>query len=473
MLRWLSSLLVICLLSCSGSAQVRSNFRAGAFAMDVSPTHFPISVNGGFSDRQLSKVNDPLHARCIVLDDGTTKLAIVIVDSCMLPRNLLDEAKKLAEEQTGIPARNMLISATHTHSAPTVGVTFQSVPDEKYVRFLTDKIAEGITKAHSLLQPAELGFGFVDEPRELFNRRWYTKPGAINPDPFDNGSDKVRMNPGHENPNITKPAGPIDPQVNILSVRSREGRPLALLGNYSLHYVGDFPNISADYFGVFSERIGSLIGADEKEPKFMGALSNGTSGDVNNINYGAAALKFDKPGDRCRKVAETVAQAAAKAYKNIKHGSDVKLASVQEYLALGVRKGSPAELQRAQKILKEAAPGVLRTNAEVFARETVLLDQYPDQVQTVIQTLRIGELAIVALPMEVFTQIGLDIKKGSPFANTFSICLANGHFGYLPTSEQHKLGGYETWRARSSYLEVEASEKIIPVVLKQLKALKQ
>jgi neutral ceramidase len=455
-------------------AQAKPSLRAGAFAIDVSPQHFPISVNGGFADRKLTKLNDPLHARCLVLDDGKTKLAIVVVDSCMLPRKLLDEAKKLAEAKTGILAKNMLVSATHTHSAPTAGPAFQSEPDAKYVEFLTGKIAEGIEKAHSLLQPAELGYGSVDEPRELFNRRWFTKPGAMNLDPFGNTTDQVRMNPGHENPSITKPAGPVDPQVFVLSVRTREGRPLALLANYSLHYVGDLPNVSADYFGVFSERIGSLIGADEKSPKFMAALSNGTSGDVNNINFGSPALKFEKPGDRCRKVAETVAQAAAKAYRGIQHRSDITLAVEQEELSLGVRKANPDELEKAKKQLSRMyGPGEqLKTSAEVFAREALLLDKYPDKVQTTVQSLKLGDLAIVGLPMEVFTEIGLTIKKQSPVKNTFTISLANGHFGYLPTPAQHKLGGYETWRARSSYLEVEASEKIVSVLLKQLERLR-
>jgi len=77
-------------------------------------------VNGGFSDRKATSAHDPLHARCLVLDDGTTKLAIVVVDSCMMPRELIDAAKALASKKTGIPTTNMMISATHTHTAPTV-----------------------------------------------------------------------------------------------------------------------------------------------------------------------------------------------------------------------------------------------------------------------------------------------------------------------------------------------------------------
>ncbi|HET6572375.1 MAG TPA: hypothetical protein VFG68_02145, partial [Fimbriiglobus sp.] len=131
----------------------KPGLRAGAFAMDVTPEAFPISVNGGMNDRQATKANDPLHARCLVLADGQTKLAIVVVDSCMLPRELIDEAKRRAAAATGIPAANMLVSATHTHTAPTSTGVFQSDPDAGYVKFLTAKIAEGIEKAHSRLVP--------------------------------------------------------------------------------------------------------------------------------------------------------------------------------------------------------------------------------------------------------------------------------------------------------------------------------
>ncbi|MBY0459810.1 MAG: hypothetical protein K2V38_21030, partial [Gemmataceae bacterium] len=120
------------------------DFRAGAFAVDVTPEKFPVPVNGGFADRQSTAANDPLHARCLVLDDGRTQLALVVVDSCMIPRELMDEAKQLAAKKTGIPAASMLISATHTHTAPTVAGVFGSDPDAGYVKFLTQKIAEGI-----------------------------------------------------------------------------------------------------------------------------------------------------------------------------------------------------------------------------------------------------------------------------------------------------------------------------------------
>ncbi|MCZ2341436.1 MAG: hypothetical protein LC104_06515 [Bacteroidales bacterium] len=447
------------------NAADKPQLQAGAFAQDVTPKSFPISVNGGMSDRQATGAHDPIHARCLVLDDGTTKLAIVVVDSCMVPRKLMDAAKAKAAAKTGIPAENMLISATHTHTAPSSTGVFQSDADKGYVAFLTEKIAEGIEKAHAARVPAEAGWGVAEEPSQVFNRRWFLKPGTLITDPFGNTTDQVRMNPGIGNPDLVKPAGPVDPQVSILSVRTaKTHKPIALLANYSLHYVGDMPALSADYFGVFAELIGQKIGA---EPGFVGIMSNGTSGDVNNINFRKAHPKTGV-GERSRLVADLVANAALKAYQSAKHRSDISLDVATTELEFKVRKPKPDEVEKAKEILAGAKGRVLRGLTEVYARETVLINEYPDTVKSRMQAMRVGELGIAAIPCETFTEIGLAIKEKSPLKPTFTISLANGYNGYLPTPKHHALGGYETWRARSSYLEVGASDRIIPTILKLL-----
>ena len=132
-------------------------FRAGAFAADITPTHLPISVNGGFQDRMADSVHDRLHARCLVLDDGTTRLALVICDSCMISRETFDEAKRLASQATGIPPDKMLMAATHAHSAPTAVSTGQSEPDPRYLDHLEGQIAEGVWQAFANLAPARIG----------------------------------------------------------------------------------------------------------------------------------------------------------------------------------------------------------------------------------------------------------------------------------------------------------------------------
>lgn len=439
--------------------------RAGAYAQDVTPQKFPISVNGGMSDRKATSAHDPLHARCLVVDDGKTKVALVVVDSCMIPREIHIATKELATKKTGIPAANILISATHTHTAPTLAGTFQSDADEEYVRFLTQKIAEGIEKANSNLVPAKMARGVGEEPNQVFNRRWRMKEGVINTDPFGGTTDKVKMNPGHVNPDLLEPAGPIDPHVTALSIRSIADKPLALYANYSLHYVGDLPALSADYYGVFAEVIEKKLKAGAG---FVGLLSNGTSGDVNNINFKEPAPKY-KPGERSRLVAEAVADAAIQGLSKAEYRSDVAIAVATELLELPVRKPTAAEIKRAEELLDKAKGRELKSVEEIYARETTFMARYPDTVPLAIQVIRIGDLGIVGIPCEVFAEIGLEIKKASPFPVTCVVSLANGYNGYLPTPAQHALGGYETWRARSSYLGVKSSEEIIKVVKELLK----
>ena len=428
------------------SAQEKKAFRAGAYAQDITPVKFPVSVNGGMSDRQAKSAHDRLHARCLVLDDGTTRIAIVVCDSCMIPREVTDPAKDMAANLTRIPPRRILISATHTHTAPTVVGVFQSDPDSDYQKFLAEKIGLGIAEANQRLAPAKIGWAVGRDPDQVFNRRWKVKSDDLLATPFG-GIDKVRMNPPRASKDLLEPAGPTDPDVSILSVRTADGKPLALLANYSLHYVGGLPALSADYFGVFAEKIGSLLEADKN---FVGIMSNGTSGNINNVNFRIAGAKQPE-GEQIRIVADSVAQAAFKAYKSIKHADWVPLAMAQKEIELGVRLPSKADVERAESILAKAAEAkkkVLTTQPEIYARETVLMAKYPAKVPVILQAIRVGQLGIVANPCETFVEIGLEIKQKSPLRPTFTIELANGYNGYLPTPEHHELGGYETWRAR-------------------------
>jgi hypothetical protein len=142
----------------------------------------------------------------------------------------------------------------------------------------------------------------------------------------------------------------------------------------------------------------------------------------------------------------------------------------EKELELAVRLPTEADVARARQILGQVRGPVLKALPEVYARETVLLAKFPPKVRLKLQAIRIGELGIVSSPCETFAATGLEIKKKSPLQPTFVIELANGYNGYLPTPEQHRLGGYETWRARSSYLETGASTQITATLLELLRA---
>ena len=440
--------------------------RAGAYAIDITPAKFPVDANGNMAPWSAEVAHDPLHARCLVLDNGGTRIAIAVCDSCMIPREIFDAAKAKAALATGIPADHILCSATHTHTGVTVTRVFQSRVESDYCAYLTDKIAEGIVRAHAQLVPARIGWAVGNNPRQVFHRRWYLRPGPALADPFDRGADRVKMNPAAASARLLKPAGPVDPEIPIVAVQALDGRPIAVLANYSLHYVGGVPPraLSADYFGEFSRQFARLIDADRVEPAFVGIMSNGTSGNINNVNFFEGAAQRE-PFEQIRLVAADVAESAHAAYQRIEWHDWVPLAMRETEIELGVRRPTDDELVRAQEILQQAGQGPYTDLRAIYALETLDLAEYPATVRAKLQALRIGGLGVVTSPCETFVETGLAIKRDSPVPLTFTIELANGYNGYLPTPEQHALGGYETWRAKSSYLAVDAEPKVRSTLL--------
>jgi len=299
--------------------QAAPQFRAGAFAADITPRQWPVRLIGGYEEPLAESAHDPLHARALVLDDGGTRIAIVVVDSCFLPRALDDRARARAEKATGIPGRHMLIAATHTHSAPPAKPEGASTVELAYQELLEQQIAQAVIEANKRLEPAQIGWAVRQEPSELHNRRWFMKAGSIPPDPFGNTTDKVRMNPPRASADLIKPAGPVDPGFTVVSVKTAAGKPLALLANYSLHYVGGIGGrqLSADYFGEFARQVAERLESEGAISGFVGILSNGTSGDVNNIDFEHPAISRE-PFQQIRLVAGKLADSAIAAYRDRK-----------------------------------------------------------------------------------------------------------------------------------------------------------
>jgi hypothetical protein len=419
--------------------------RAGAAAVDITPTQFPMNMPGGFSANLAEKAHDPFHSRALVLDDGKTSLAMVVVDILGAGPDVLNEAKAIAAKQTGMAPENMLICSTHTHSGPSVNTRTEAAA--AYYKVFVEGIANSIIRAHAALRPAAVGAAAHPLPDEVFNRRWYLKPGQMPPNPFGK-FDRVKMNPG-TNPNvIDRPAGPIDPDITILSFHDSKRKPLALFANYALHYVGGAPKgqMSADYFGEFARLMPSRIRGDDN---FVAMMSNGASGDINNIPFGSTRPPRE-PFEQIRLVAAKTADTAWHAHQKIeKHHSQVRLGMVQREISLKYRRPSPQDIAEAKAVLAikdKAAIEQLPRLAQNYARSVVNAAERPeDQLTVQIQAIRIGDFAVCGIPFETFVEIGLDLKKRSPFPQTMVIGLANGRHGYLPTLEQHALGGYETW----------------------------
>ncbi len=442
-------------------------FRAGAYAVDIAPTNFPVLVNGGFLQSHATKIKDPIRAKCLVLDDGTTRLAIVVVDTCMMPRELIDRAKSLAHEKTGLRIDRMLISATHTHSAPASMGALGCPADENYVKILPGLIAESIEQAVRNLEPAKIGWRSIVDDVHTHCRRWIRRPDKMLDDPFGARTVRANMHPGYQNPDVIGPSGPTDPELTVLSVQSRSGRPIAVLANYSMHYYGAEP-ISADYYGRFAAALTGRIGAQTVEPPFVAIMSQGTSGDQMWMDYGEA--KKDPGLDT---YAAELAGVAHKAYQSITYQDLVPLAMAESTLVLSRRMPGPERLAWARTIVgrmdAEAKGGssAPRNQPEVYAKEAIYLHDEPRR-ELKLQAIRIGELGITAIPNEVFAITGLKIKMQSPFDTTMNIELANGSEGYIPPPEQHRLGGYTTWPARTAGLEIEAEPRIVAGIVSLL-----
>jgi len=470
-LAWMSVPMPAAAAEAAGPEAAGRTLRAGAATSNITPW-LDEPVVGGWKAAPAEHVHDELWARCLVLDDGTTRLAIVVCDNLGIPREVFDEAKNLVHAHTGLSVECMLMASTHTHSSISCRWKAGGTPDSEspdYGRLVVRRISDGVRRAIRHLEPARLAWGAADVPDQVFNRRWLMKPGTPLPDPFGlpvagrgqgGAGDRVKMNPGHQRPELLEPSGPVDPQVCFLSVQSAEGRPIALVANYSLHYVGGTgrQEISADYFGAFADRIQHLVGADRLDPPFVGMMSNGTSGNINNINF-AAPPDRRPPYEKIRLVADRVAQAVFDRCQTLTYRTDVTLAMRQRELDLAVRKPTPEQLAQAREMLAHPEWPDKLPHQRTYAGRIVQQHEAPATTRVILQAVRIGDVGIATVPFETFVETGLELKARSPLRPTFTISLANGSGGYLPTPEQHKLGGYETWLGTSK-VEIEASTKI-------------
>ncbi|WP_169974900.1 LamG domain-containing protein [Tautonia rosea] len=433
-------------------------FRAGVAAVEISPETLPAIINGGFLRRDADQVRDPLFARAFVLDDGQTRIALCVVDTCMMPRELIDEAKALASDRAGIPTDRMMVSATHTHTAPAAMGCLGCPVDPAYAASLPSKLAEAIVEAASRLEPARVGGAVVDDFEHTFCRRWIYRSDRMLTDPFGLRTVRANMHPGHQNPDTIGPSGPVDPALSLLAIQAADGSPMGVLANYSMHYYGT-EAISADYFGRFSTTVAEALGGGEG---LVVSMSQGTSGDLMWMDYGAPA-----PDRDVISYADAVAEVALGALEGITYRDDVTLAMAETTLTLGRRLPDEERQTWARSVRSQMEGEEPRAIPEVYALEQFHLLDVPER-ELKLQAIRIGELGITAIPNEVYGITGLKLKAASPLPITMNIELANGADGYIPPPEQHALGGYTTWPARTAGLEVEAEPKIVAALVELL-----
>lgn len=445
--------------------------RAGAATSVITP-ELGLPIVGGFTPFPAEHIHDELHARCLVLDDGKSKVALVVCDLLGIHRSVILEAKRLIEAELSIPPDHVMVSATHTHSATTAlgpvnpRVYSSDVDLSDYERFVARRIADGVRRSVNLLRPAEIAFGTVEVPDHVFNRRWFLKEGTMPANPFGSTAEKVKMNPGAGADNLVEPAGPIDPTVSFIALREPGGAMISLLSAYSLHYVGGVgqAHVSADYYGYYSRGVERRLGEESQDPPMVAMMANGTSGDINNINF-KEPRGPKKPYEQMRYVAEDLAEKVTAAFATAEWSTtaaldaryrelDVKWRAIDENLLKWARETEASAPKIGDKaVLPLAYAGRLQRLAKA-SPET----KFP------VQILRIGDVCIGTSPCETFAETGMEFRNRSPFKKSFMIELANGYYGYMPTPRHFELGGYETWPGTNN-VEAQASVKVMDALL--------
>lgn len=464
-------LVVFVVLLCGhSSAHAADELKAGVAMTDITAP-IPFRMHGYFYERLSTGVKDPLHARAIVFQQGREMAALVFCDLVGIPYSETAPARKKASEQTGIPIEHIAVTGTHTHTGPQF---FMSINDywhdeavakfgkdpydaQGYRQMLVDRIAEAVVKAKAAVVPVDLKAGFTNEARISFNRRYHMKGGS------------VRFNPGINNPDIIRPAGPIDPQIGIISITEAGAKqPSAAIVSFAMHpdTTGGGTLYSADYIHALAEQMKKSFG-----PRFMTLFGTGTCGDINNRDVHSQAQRMADElgailGDDVTKAIRGDELAAVK---------QPALAVRSKKVEAKLQSFTDADIAKAQKNMPRLGAKDLPFSDAVEACKVMDLVRLKklwggDIIPLEVQVFRLNdETAIVTLPSEIFVNLGLSIKAASPFKTTLVIELANNSVAYIPTKQAFLEGSYEVTNSR---VERGTGEKLAETAVELLKELK-
>lgn len=435
--------------------------KAGFAQVDFTPD-LGLPFMGHFrKDYGAKFVHDPLYSKAVVFEDShKTKFAICALDICMLDRSQVAMMRKYVQNNCRIPANNILICATHTHGGPATFHTYTSpaCSDEQIKKILT-RAAQAIIKANRNLIPVDMQIGFSTEERLSFNRRLLCRDGV------------THMNWEELEPSfIKKVLGPIDPLLTSVIFKNDRGL-LACLLNFALHpAILDYENTgwTADYPGYLAEMLKKSLAI--KQTIFV----NGCCGNINHID------SKDKSSPRrgfvmSQRCGYMLGADAVESTRNAKTliADSIKISS--ELVPLNRFKISEKQYRQTMQLADRAKKTKINDVDGLPAESMVRLiskmydiQNEPDYVE--VMAVRIGDLAIVALPGEVFCEIGLQIKKKSPAKYTIVIELANDAVGYFPTKRSFKQGGYEVTAGATKY-EPGSAERLQNSAVNQLKKL--
>jgi hypothetical protein len=433
----LAGCLVIVLSSAAGLAA--ADLRVGAAAVNI-PADDSMVIGGGIGPGRATGQEGELRATAVALSHGGQGAILVSCDVLFVERDFVESALKEIESSCGVAASNVLISATHTHHAPTTATVHGYTRDEKFVASLKTAIVKAATGAWANLREGRFFYKLGEENTVGANSRvllsdntiWWTGPR----------DDAVR------------PTGPFDPQLPVLSLRGERGDLVALVYNHSTHTIGTrTPGVrSPGFYGLAAQELEAELGG-------VAAFFEGASGSTHNIT----AVPCD---EAVRRMKHAVRAALDKAEPR----EVTRLASIKRHFEFKVRTFDEAvEEAKVARYCRKRIPEHADAVLEVFrAMRNKLAPQQGTMRTTVIQTIVIGDVAIVGVPAEYFTLFGVDIKRRSPYRDTVVVELANDWIGYLPDREAHKLGGYQTWMGLQSYAEEGTGERVADTIVSML-----
>ena len=397
-------------------------------------------MGGYYRVRYATGTHDDLHAKALVFAINGEKAAIVSCDLVSLPRPFVDDARRIIQQQTGIAGGRVMISATHAHTSPEMGGRATNLEPanaaiaKQWWGALAGKIAESVNLANQRLTAARVRAVIGHEDAVAFNRRYHMKDGSVG------------WNPGKRNPNILRPAGPVDPDVGIVSFESAEGTPLATFVNHALHLdtVGG-EEFSADYPYTIEKVLNAVRG-----PEHLTLFTMGTSGNVNHIDVSTAEPQ--KGHGEAARIGAILAGEVLRSLKELQPVETGALRVASEVIKMPLNANQPGDLEKAREVVanygKPGASASFLEQVKAF-RVTDVAQREGKPLDAEVQVITLGDqVAWVGLPGEIFVELGEAIKLASPYRFTIISTLANGVVGYVPDRKAYPQGNYEVVSAR-------------------------
>lgn len=412
-------------LAFSTVASASAGLQVGAARVDITPPPTPANPPSGKYE------HEKLYVRAIVLDNGSARAALIGADQSGLSEEAWAAASKQVAAELGCPVANILMSATHTHSGMAVG----DVPGRGGFRQpkpgdppppIVAQIVDVVRKAKARLQPATVGFGtgfsYLNVNRDAIDAETHRWTQAPNLD------------------------GPSDKTVAVLKFQTPEGEPIAVYVDYAMHPVNGWLAgfTSADFAGAMSRYVEQAYG-----DKMVAVFAQGASGDQNPL-YLRSATNVMASRSGAKITGNVLTREAVEA--PMRDGKvDVKFADPK------VADQLEKVMESEGVLLGEEAIRVMTNTTRMNANPTITADQkivtfpgrkridnaregtpgtYEDgePVNVRLGVLRIGDIALASIDAEIYSPIGMRLKKESPLANTVLVTLANGraNSGYIP-----------------------------------------